>query len=188
WRRKAFAAARFELEPGGTGWSFMRDLYRKPLMVLMTAVAVVLLVACANVAGLLLARASARQREIAVRLAIGAGRARIIRQLLIESALLSSIGAAFGVVLAWTSGRFLVDAISTGPFQITLDMTPNLHILGFTATAAVATAMLFGLAPAFHASGTAPMPALKDEARLGGARSRWLSSLIGAQVALSLLL
>jgi putative ABC transport system permease protein len=187
-RRKNFAEARFELEPGGTGWTFMRDLYRKPLIVLMTVVAVVLLIACANVASLLLARASARQREIAVRLAIGAGRGRIIRQLLIESTLLSLAGGAFGIVLAWASGRFLVDAISTGPFPITFDLAPNLHVLGFTAAVAVATAMLFGLAPAFQASGVTPAPVLKDEGRSSVTQSRWLSSLISAQVALSLLL
>jgi len=187
-RRRNFADARFELTPGGTGWTFMRDLYRKPLMVLMAVVAVVLLIACANVASLLLARASARQREIAVRLAIGAGRGRIIRQLLVESTLLSLAGGAFGIVLAWASGRFLVEAIATGPFPITFDLTPNLHVLGFTAAVAVATAILFGLAPAFQTSGVAPAPALKDEGQSSGPQSRWLSSLISMQVALSLLL
>ncbi len=185
-RRQEFAAARFELEPGGTGWSFMREMYRTPLMVLMAAVVVVLLIACANVASLLLARASSRRSEIAVRLAIGAGRARIVRQLLIESLLLSSIGAALGIVLASLSSRFLVDAISMGPFQAEFDLTPNLHILAFTAAVAAATGILFGLAPAFQSSVVGPIAALKDDGRTTSTRSRWLSSLIGAQVALSL--
>ena len=186
-RRQAFAEARWQLEPGGTGWSFMRDIYRMPLMVLMAVVAVVLLIACANVASLMLARASARQREAAVRLALGAGRGRIIRQLLIEAVLLAAIGAAFGVLLAWTSGRALVEAISTGPWPVTFDLTPDLHILGFTGAVAVATAILFGLAPAFQLSDS-PSPTLKEDGRTSASPSRLLSSLVAAQVALSLLL
>ena len=186
-RRQAFAEARWQLEPGGTGWSFMRDIYRMPLMVLMAVVAVVLLIACANVASLMLARASARQREAAVRLALGAGRGRIIRQLLIEAVLLAAIGATFGVLLAWTSGRALVEAISMGPWPVTFDLTPDLHILGFTGAVAVATAILFGLAPAFQLSDS-PSPTLKEDGRTSASSSRLLSSLVAGQVALSLLL
>jgi len=187
-RRKSFAAARFELAPGGTGWTFMREMYRRPLTVLMAVVALVLLIACANVASLMLARASARQREMAVRLAIGAGRGRIVRQLLIESTMLSAIGGALGILLAWASSRLLVDAVSAGSFPVAVDLTPNLNILGFTAAIALATGILFGLAPAFQTSGIAPSPALRDDVRASGRQSRWLSSLMGAQVALSLLL
>jgi predicted permease len=187
-RRKAIADSVFQLTPGGTGWTYLREVYRKPLLVLMAVVALVLLIACANVASLLLARASARQREVAVRLAIGAGRGRIVRQLLIESTLLSLIGGAFGVGLAWVSGRFLVNMISTAPGDVLVDLTPNWHILGFTSAVAIATAVLFGVAPALQTTAAGPALVLKEDARMSGSRSRLLPSLVSGQVALSLVL
>jgi putative ABC transport system permease protein len=187
-RRRSFAAARFQLDRGGTGWTPLRDAYRQPLSVLMGVVAVVLLIACANVASLMMARASARHREIAMRLALGAGRGRIVRQVLIESTLLSLIGGAAGIVLAWASGRVLLAVISTRARTVALDLTPNGHVLAFTSLVAVATGVAFGLAPALQAVAAGPSLALKDDARTSGSRSRWLSSLIGAQVALSLVL
>jgi predicted permease len=187
-RRKAFAEGVFEFSPGGTGWTNLRPVYQQPLFVLMAVVALVLLLACANVASLLLARASARQREIAVRLAIGAGRTRIVRQLLTESILVSLIGAAFGIGLAWVSSRFLVNIISASPGQVTLDLTPNWHIMGFASAVAIATAVAFGLVPAFHSTAAGPSAVLREDARMSGSRSRLLSSLVSMQVALSLLL
>ena len=187
-RQKAIADAVFHVSPGATGWSYLREMYVTPLLVLMAVVALVLLIACANVASLLLARASARQREIALRLAIGAGRARIMRQLLIESTLLSCIGAAGGVALAWFSGQFLVSMIDNGSNQIVFNLAPNWQILGFTSAVAIATGVLFGLAPALHATANGPAAALRDDSRVSTSRSRLLPSLVSAQVALSLVL
>src|SRR5262249_41672194 len=147
-RRKAMIESRFRLAAGGTGWSDLRRQYQRPLLVLMTVVAIVLLIACANVASLLLARASARQRALAMRLAVGASRARIVRQLLIEGVVLSAAGAIAGSLLALALGPVLVRMISNGPSPITFDFTPNGHILAFTSAVAVATAVLFALAPA----------------------------------------
>ena len=187
-RRKAMASSVFGLSRGGTGWTYLREVYRKPLLVLMAVVGLVLFIACANVASLLLARASARQREIAVRLAIGAGRGRIVRQLLIESTLLSLIGAAFGIGLAWACGRFLVNMISTGADQVVFDLAPNWHILAFTSTVAIATGVFFGAAPAFQSTATGSSAALRGSARMSASTGRLLPSLVSAQVALSLVL
>jgi predicted permease len=187
-RRKEMAASTFELAPGGTGYSYLRVLFRKPLLVLMAVAGLVLLIACANIASLLLARATCRQREISVRLAIGASRGRIVRQLLTESTLLSSIGAALGILVAWLTSRLLVDILSTGPRQVVLDLAPNWHVLCFNIVAAAATGVLFGLAPAFQATVAAPSPAMQGDARMTHSRSRLLPALISVQVALSLVL
>ncbi len=187
-RRKEMTGGTFHLAPGGTGWTFLRQTYVKPLFVLMAMVALVLLIACANVATLLLARASVRQREIAVRLAIGAGRGRIVRQLLVESTLLSLMGAACGIGLAWISGRFIVSLISDGPMQVTFDLTPNWHVLAFATAVALVTGIVFGVAPAIQATACGPSPALKDDARTSRSRSRALPTLVSVQVALSLVL
>ncbi len=187
-RRKAMADSVFHLRPGGTGWTYLREMYRKPLLVLMAVVGTVLLIACANVASLLLARAASRQKEIALRLAIGAGRGRIVRQLLIESTLLSLVGAAAGVGLAWVSSSFLVNLISTGPAELVVDLTPNWHVLGFTSAVAIVTGVFFGVAPAVQSTAVVPSAGLKEGARTIGARSRLLPTLVSAQVALSLVL
>jgi predicted permease len=191
-RRKEMAQLSFELAPGGTGYTFLREQFSKPLMVLMAVTGLVLLIACANAASLLLARANARQREISVRLAIGAGRWRIIRQLLTESTLLSVLGAALGVFLAWTTSRLLIDLLSggrlAGPFPIVFDLTPNWHILGFAAAVAIANGILFGLVPAVQTTAVGGSAVVKEDTRSTRSRSRILSSLVAFQVALSLLL
>lgn len=187
-RRKAVADSVFVLESGAAGWTYLREIYTKPLLILMAVAGVVLLIACANVASLFLARASVRQREIAVRLAIGAGRRRIIGQLLIEGALLSFAGAAAGIGVAWFSGRFLVQLISTGPFQVVFSLTPNWHMLAFSAMVACATGAVFGIAPAVHLRHTGPSLALRDDNRTSTRRSKLLPSLVTLQVALALVL
>jgi predicted permease len=129
-----------------------------------------------------------RRREISVRLAIGAGRGRIIRQLLTESMLLSSLGAALGFCVAWLSSRFLVNILSSGPFPVVFDLTPTWHVLGFTIAMAMATGVFFGLAPAVQTTAVGRSGVIRDDARVPGSRSRLLSSLVSVQVALSLML
>lgn len=179
-----------QLDPAGNGWTDLRPQFQKPLLVLMGIAGLVLLIACANLANLLLARSTARQREIAVRLAIGAGRGRVIRQLLTESVLLAAAGASFGVAVAWLASKFLVNLLSSAQRNpITLNVSPNSHILLFAVAAAVATTLLFGLVPAFRATEQGPAPALKDSAGLfSGRRGRLGPALVILQVSLSVLL
>jgi predicted permease len=179
-----------DLIPAGMGWTELRQKFQKPLLVLMGIAAVVLLIACANLANLLLARSTARQREIAVRLAIGAGRGRVIRQLLTESLLLAGAGAALAIVIARFGGSFLVQMLSSAQrVPIALDVSPNSHVLLFTSLAAVATTLLFGLAPALRATAHGPGPGLKDHAAHFTAQQRRFGSALAIlQVSLSLLL
>ena len=188
-RREAMLASTLDLAPGGTGWTYLRNQYSKPLYILMCISGLVLLVACANVANLLLARSTARRREIAIRLAIGAGRGRIVRQLLVESLLLASIGAAAGLFFARLGSQFLLKSVSGSSRVIPLDVGLNGEVLGFTIAVAVLIALLSGLAPAFRATSAGAGPVLKSSERTASAsRGRLAPALVSLQMALSLLL
>jgi predicted permease len=187
-------APRLVLLPAPQAISGLREQFSTPLAILMTAVGMVLLVACANVAGLMLARSATRQRELAVRLALGAGRARITRQLLTESLILSVAGGVAGILLAYWSVQSLVAFMSHGglwPSHLAAHL--DLRVLAFTAAASICTGVLFGLAPTFRGIRLDLTPALKESpAALATAasRSRFLSlggTLVIAQVALAIL-
>jgi len=178
-------------EPAATGFSDVRERYSGALFALMVVVGVVLLIACANVGHLLMARAAARQREMALRLALGAGRGRLIRQLLTESLLLALAGSALGAAFArWASG-VVVGMLSSRHNQIWLDLGLDLYVLGFTIGVALLTGVLFGLVPAWRATRAAPQAALQAQGRAatsGPARFAITRGQVVGQVALSLVL
>ena len=179
------------VEAGERGSSGLRDSFSVPLNILMAVVAVVLLIACLNLASLQLARAATRQREIATRLALGASRGRIVRQLMTESVLLALLGGVFGLLFAVWTERFLLSLVASVGRAVTLDLSPDIHILGFTGMISVATGVLFGLAPALQPVRQGAGAGLKLNSRIFAGRGRrWglKDGLIAMQVALSLLL
>jgi len=182
---------RLSVDPGSQGEMIVRRSYQKPLRLLLGVVALVLLIACANVANLLLARATSRRKEIAIRLAMGAGRWRLIRQLLTESVLLSLIGGAAGVFLAnWImTGLFAVPSWG-GRAMETVNPQLDWRVLGFTLAVCTFTGLLFGLAPAIRSSRVDLTPTLKEAGRTSAAVGRsWLSkALVVVQVSVSVLL
>jgi len=189
--RDQFMKGRMLVTSAATGYSALRNDFSTALIVLMCMVGLVLLIACANVANLLIARAFMRQKEIAVRLSLGASRVQLVRQMLVESLVLSCFGGAAGIALAVTLTRGLLALIPTGGQPLSIDAHPDFRILGFTVVLTFATGIIFGLLPAIRASRPDPWTTLKDTvgsiAGTGG--SLFLrKGLVAAQVALSFLL
>ena len=187
-RLKELEAANIQLTPVSRGLSGLREQFSLSLRVLMGVVALVLLIASANVANLLLAHGAARSREFAVRLAVGAGRMRLARQLLTESALLALIGGVIGVGLSWWGVRLLLVMASDGPEAVPVDAAPNLRVLGFTIGVSALCAIVFGTAPALRATRVEPNTSLKGGKTLNALRNPLGKAFVVAQVALSLLL
>jgi predicted permease len=175
------------LNPGAEGLGSLRRQYSKPLYVLLAMVGLILAITCANIANLLLARAAARRREIAVRLSLGAGRFRVVRQLLTESVMLASLGGALGVLFAIWGVRSLTFLLSNGRENFTLHAELNWSVLGVTAALSVVCGLLFGLAPAIQSTRPDVMPVLKN-GRGGGPRRRAQHVLVVAQIATSFLI
>jgi predicted permease len=192
-RRRQIAGTFIPLLPGATGLSQMREAYQAPLTVLMIMVGLVLMIACANLANLLLAKAASREREFCARLALGSTRGRIARQILIEALVLALMGGALGLALAFWGTRVLIHFIDRGAAHTALSAAPDLRVLAFTFVACIVTAALFGAAPALRGARTSVAGALSANARTaGGAASRSTRllprTLIVVQVTLSLVL
>jgi predicted permease len=188
---KSLLAAKLVAIPGGSGVSDLRESYAQPLSLLLALAGLVLLIASANLANLLLARANAREKEMAMRMAVGAGRVRLIRQLLVESLLLAGIGAVLGALLARDLSQVLVASMSTVQAPLFVALRTDWRVLGFTSALAIFTCVLFGLAPALRATSVSPGLALKEGGRgatQGRSRFGLRRVLVVSQIALSLML
>jgi predicted permease len=189
--RSTFLETRLQLDPGGQGLAALRQQFSKPLLIIMAIVALLLLVACANVANLMLARANARQKEIVVRLALGADRRRLIRQLITESLVLALGSGLLAVVVASWASRSLLVLMSHSRAHIMLSVRPDGSVLGFTLLISLLTALLFGVVPAWRAVQPELSPGAIQSARnigQAGARSRLGKMLVIVQVAVTLVL
>jgi putative ABC transport system permease protein len=188
---KIYLAYTLSVFPAGTGVSSLRHEYGPSLWLLLATTGLVLVIACANLANLMLARATTREREIAVRLALGASRARVIQQLLAESLLIAAAGAALGALLAQSLSRVLVAALTTQHERVFMDVTGDWRVFAFVALLAASACVIFGLVPAIRATAASPGAAMKAGSR-GSTDSRQRfglrRALVVAQVALSLVL
>jgi predicted permease len=188
---KSYLKLRLEAVPGSTGFSNLRLSVKTPLLLLFSLAGLVLVIACANLANLLLARAAVREHEIAVRLAVGASRWRVIQQLLSESLLIAGIGSISGAILALVLSRYLVTSFSTTQQSYLLGLRFDVHFIGFLAAITLLTCILFGLAPAIRATRRQPGTSLKQAGRSttsGRERFGLQRTLVIAQISLSLIL
>ena len=185
-----------QVESAAAGFSALRDRFATPLQILMAVTGLILLIACTNIASLVLARGAARRQEMAVRVSLGAGRFRLARQMLTESCLLAAAGGLLGLVLGYVGAGALLRIMTSGrapvgwPPQLDLQVAPDLRVLLFVAGVALATGLLFGLAPAWRAFRSAPIAALRGTGRIDGSAPRRLfgQGLVATQVALSVVL
>ncbi len=185
-QRRMRHASRIELQPGAAGWTELRGEFRRPLLALLGMVGLVLLVACANLAGLSLTRGMARHHELRTRTALGASRWALARQLLIESLLLATAGGLLGLLLAQWGGRLLARYVPGYGETVVLELTPDLRVLGFTFLVAAATGILCGILPAWRGSQVDLATALRDRTgSLMGLKQRWSQWLVVPQIGLS---
>jgi predicted permease len=189
--RQRFVSKHLDVLPGYKGLSDLRRQFSKPLIVLMSMVGVVLLIACANVANLLMARTTSRYKEISLRLALGASRVRIVRQQLVESAILAAAGTVVGLLMAWWTGGLLLASLPGEPAARNLSSHPDIRVTLFALAVGILTALAFGIVPALQATRTTVTSALKEDSGSvagGGRQARFRRLLVVAQVALSMLL
>jgi len=189
--RQALLSCRLQLDPGSQGLAALRQQFSKPLWILMAIVGLLLLITCANVASLMLARANAREKEFSLRLAVGAGKGRLVRQLLTESILLGLGGGVMGVALAYWADDLLLALLERGNSAVSLNAQPDLTVLGFALGVSLLTALIFGTIPAWRAADTDPLRGLArtaSNAASSPTRFRLGKSLVVLQVAISLVL